>query len=257
MASVPILMYHSISDQDETGVSPYYRTCTSPRMFAEQMRFISERGYRTISLPEARRRLQAGDDVAKTAVITFDDGFRDFHLEAFPVLNGFGQTATMFLPTSFIGDTRRKFKGRECLTWEDVRALRRHGINFGSHTVTHPKLVTLPVEAILRELADSKQEIEQQIGEKVETFAYPYAFPQENAGFRSSFESLLGDAGYSVSVTTIIGRVAKDENPLRWKRLPVNSDDDLNLFEAKLAGAYDWLSVAQGAFKRLKQTVSR
>src|SRR6185369_12183946 len=105
-----------------------------------------------------------------------DDGFRNFHTEAFPVLQKHQFTATVFLPTGFIGDAadvpsgqsrvedngpaenaeaegvlvaplpgsqaspgrgRRSFKGTECLTWEEVRELRNSGIRFGSHTVTH------------------------------------------------------------------------------------------------------------------------
>ena len=78
---------------------------------------------------------------ARAVVITFDDGFRDFYTAAFPVMQEHQFTATVFLPTAFIGEDRRSFKGAECLTWEEVRRLRRAGVQFGSHTVNHPRLV--------------------------------------------------------------------------------------------------------------------
>ncbi len=255
-ASIPILMYHSISEQDETGTSPYYRTCTAPKVFSAQMKFLSSRGFRSISLVDARGRLERGEDVSQSVVITFDDGFRDFHTEAFPVLKQSGHTATMFLPTAYIGDQRRAFKGRECLTWDEIRSLRNNSMHFGSHTVNHPKLVELSPQALRSELVESKTEIEQQLGENVETFAYPYAFPQENHEFSSAFQRVLKDVGYSICVTTRIGRIKQGDNCLTWKRLPVNSCDDSGLLEAKLVGAYDWLAGPQNVFKRLKSAVS-
>ena len=76
----------------------------------------------------------------RLAVITFDDGFRDFLTAAWPSLSEFGFTATVFLPTGSIAGQRATFQDRECLTWDEVRTLRREGITFGSHTVSHPSL---------------------------------------------------------------------------------------------------------------------
>ena len=125
--ALPILMYHGICDDPEPGVAAYYKTNTSPAVFRQHMQYLAENGYRTIRLeeavemikrpgssPEARdqksqRRGEVGNDFTKNVVITFDDGLRNFYTHAFPVLQEFGFTATMFLATSFIGDDRRSF----------------------------------------------------------------------------------------------------------------------------------------------------
>src|SRR5665213_3134267 len=112
---IPILMYHSISNRQEMG-HPYYRTVTSPEVFAKQMQYLHDNGYSALSLSDAVKWLE-GPSGGRPVVITFDDGFQDFYTSAFPILTKLGLSATMFLPTAYIGDTCQSFKGVECLTW--------------------------------------------------------------------------------------------------------------------------------------------
>ena len=123
-------MYHSIGDEDETGVQPYYRTTTAPSVFALHMKHLSDLGYSTIAPAEAVKFLQNGSLTKKCAVITFDDGYSNFYRHAFPILNRCHFSATVFLPTAFIGTQPIQFKGKDCLTWNEVRELRKHGISF-------------------------------------------------------------------------------------------------------------------------------
>ncbi|MGD1025633.1 MAG: polysaccharide deacetylase family protein [Candidatus Sulfotelmatobacter sp.] len=251
--SIPILMYHSISDDAESGVHPYYRTSTSPQQFALQMQYLYENGFRTASLPEAVTQLRGeAAGKGKNVVITFDDGYRDFYREAFPVLSRLGFSATMFLPTSFIGEQTLQFKSRECMTWGEVRELQKSGIAFGSHTVTHPQLHALSMPAINEEITSSKQTIEQKLGCAADGFAYPYAFPQTDRDFTMRLCDSLRQAGYRNGVCTIVGRANRRSEPLFMERLPVNSCDDAPLFQAKLAGAYDWVAKSQYLAKKGK-----
>jgi len=272
--AIPVLMYHSITDSLETGTSPYYRVNTSPGRFREHLRFLAENGYKTISLSALVDRLlveesrskskikskisDGGDHANSTAnsklvVITFDDGFRNFATHAFPALQEHGFTATMFLPTAFIQDERKSFKGTECLTWCEVREMHQAGIEFGSHTVNHPMLVDLPLPQVRNELRQSKAELEQNLGEAVRTFCYPYAFPQGYPQFVEAFTQEVAAAGYRCCTTTRVGRTRPGDDPFCLKRLPVNAADDIPFLGAKLCGAYDWFGLLQSVSKRLRR----
>jgi peptidoglycan/xylan/chitin deacetylase (PgdA/CDA1 family) len=304
--TLPVLMYHSISDDTEPAFSPYYKVCTSPRRFAEHMQWLAEAGWRGVTLSEGLAWLNAKETAGnylqaaaesperntfnqqtsaisrsnqspdfasassgethhsalgphhsdsppvKLVAITFDDGFRDFHTAAFPILRQHGFSATMYLPTAFIGDEPIRFKERECLTWAEVEELQQAGMEFGSHTVNHPVLVKLDWPEIEMELRDSKTTLEKRLKRPVRAFAYPYAFPQTNRDFRTRFLEVLRTAGYESCVTTEIGTMLPGDELLQIKRLPVNECDDANLLRAKLTGAYDWMGGPQKMIKRLK-----
>ena len=109
---------------------------------------------------------------------------------------------------------------------------------------------------IRAELEVSRTVMEQELGERMLTFAYPYAFPSADRSFVAAFTGLLKDTGYECNVTTRIGRVRNGDDPFTLKRLPANSADDAALFRAKLRGAYDWMNRPQDTLKKLKSAGS-
>ena len=249
-AGVPILMYHSISDQTEGGKHAYYRTTTSRRVFSQHMSYLSAMNYATTSVADVAQLRADSDQSLRRIVITFDDGYRDFYRQAAPILERFGFTATVFLPTHFIGNSPIDFKHNACMTWSEVRELHKRGFSFGSHTASHPQLYGMSFDSIDRELTVSKRTLEQELGCPIHSFAYPYAFPEHKTRFTSRLRNRLQAAGYTCGVCTSIGRNEGGSDPFFMKRVPVNSEDDLTLLKAKLAGAYDWLAYPQRWFKR-------
>lgn len=251
-AGIPILMYHSIAEENESGVHPYYRVAVSPATFTSQMKYLHDNGYSSLDLSDVTSKASSGNCYKeKQVVITFDDGYQNVYSEAFPILQRFGFKATVFLSTAYIGNSALSFKHRDCLTWPQVRELHRHGITIGSHTVTHPQLHNLCKTLIRHELVDSRNAIEDYISAPVDTFAYPYAFPQADKSFQAVLHNLLRDAGYTSGVCTMVGRANPRSEPLFLPRLPINSADDMDLFRAKLRGSYDWMGRSQSMLKKL------
>ena len=246
---IPILMYHSISDEKEKS-HPYYHVNTSPAVFDAHMSYLHEKNYSVINLQDLKKSFDARDST-KCVVLTFDDGFYDFFTNAFSILKKYNFSATVFLPTGFIHNERLSFKGKECMTWNEVRHVQSKGINFGSHTVTHLQLNNLSTKEIENEIKLSKNKIEDETGIMVESFSYPYAFP-ENKEFGITLRTLLKKCGYTNGVTTKIGTANNGDDTFFQPRLPVNTADDILFFEAKLQGSYDWLNKPQIFIKRFK-----
>ena len=248
---IPILMYHSISDVKES-THPYYHVNTSPVVFEAHMRYLSENNYKVISLQDLSSEHDTNHS-NKQVVITFDDGFLDFYTNAYPILKNFGFTATVFLPTAFIQNNRMSFKNNPCMTWDEVRQLMTKGISFGSHTVSHPQLAELNENEIKNEIKSSRQSIEEATGTKIDSFSYPFAFPQENRDFIARYKEILIEQGYRTAVTTIIGRASIGmDDLLCLKRIPANNGDDPLFFRLKLQGAYDWLQTPQSFVRQIK-----
>jgi peptidoglycan/xylan/chitin deacetylase (PgdA/CDA1 family) len=252
---VPILMYHSISDNYFGKSHPYYQINTSAEMFASQMRWLRNSGYRTLDLGELLKNFESGSSLGKAVVITFDDGYRDFLDGALPALKQCGFSATIFLATDRIQDAPTRLNGAEYLTWQEVRSLHSEGIRFGSHTVTHPDMRSLGPEQIEYELGCSKEVIEQKLGEAVTSFAYPFAFPEEDRDFTRFLKDSLENQGFLNGVTTILGRASRSDNPYFLPRLPVNDWDDEDFLQAKLEGGYDWMHWPQRIYKTLHHNV--
>jgi len=247
---IPILMYHSISDKNEDHLHPYFRLNTKVDIFKNHMNFLARNSYQVIGLSETINLIKKKNGAnQRYVVITFDDGYEDFYHGAYPVLQEFGYNATVYLPTSYIDDT---FNGIKCLKWGQIEELSRGGITFGSHTVTHPRLVLLPGQTeVETELRESKKIIEDNIGIEIRDFSYPFAFPEEYKDFKAMLNSILANLNYQSCVTTIIG--TRHESPYLLKRIPVNTYDDEVFFKSKLEGAYDWLHTFQYLSKLYKK----
>jgi peptidoglycan/xylan/chitin deacetylase (PgdA/CDA1 family) len=189
-----VFLYHRIAQlpeqHDPLGLA------VLPELFEQQMVYLQQAGYQCLSLGEAVRRWRDGlAQPSKSFVLTFDDGYQDLYTNAWPVLERYGFTATVFLVTGRAGH-ESDWKGQTgpsaapLLSWKEVRELSRLGLDFGSHTLSHPRLTSLDDEQAMCEILQSKAMIEDRSGVKIDLFSYPYS------DFDNRIQRMVAESGY-------------------------------------------------------------
>jgi peptidoglycan/xylan/chitin deacetylase (PgdA/CDA1 family) len=244
-SEVRILYYHSVSDAP-------IRSSVSPAAFEGQMRYLANHGYALLSLSDAVDRLASGAACpARSVVVTFDDGFHDNYEHAFPILTRFKVPATIFLAVGHIGTgrlptlTRTDFMPRP-LDWTEVREMQAHGIDFGSHTITHPMLSTIPPDEARREIGESKRMLEDRLGTGVPFFCYPRGDANE------AMKRMVCDAGYTAACSTLPGLNEPRTDLFGLRRTYISRRDSAQEFAKKMEGAYDLLQQALVTWRRLR-----
>lgn len=158
---VPILMYHEI---ETAGRRPGERYTVRAEAFERQLAYLSEHGYKTVSLDEA---LATPRGEPKRLVITFDDNHLSHHSIAVPLLKQYGYRATFFIVGSFVG------QAGEWLDRRHLVEMRRDGMSIESHSHTHRFLDGLPLEELDSELKLSKQALEEHLGASINFVSCP------------------------------------------------------------------------------------
>ena len=174
LSGLPILCYHSI-DRSGSPVS------LAPQVFADQMAYLRAHGYQTVTLHDVVEYAKNGySSVARPVCIVFDDGYKNNYTEAFPVLQEKGFSATIFVTTDYCGKSNSwgqqhgSIPSLSMMVWEEIVEMSRHGIEFGSHTKSHPKLAEIDGKKAHEELEGAKAELENHLGRKVEFASYPF-----------------------------------------------------------------------------------
>lgn len=267
--AVPVLMYHHVSP------NPGLVTL-SPEVFSAQMEWIAANGYHTATCDELAGFLEGGGLPAKSVVITFDDGYLDNYVYAYPVLERLGLRAAVFIVTGWIGDgPPRKHSGmsgeipscpdhKTCmakvrsgqgdevmLRWSEIDAMHRSGVfEFHSHTHTHTRWdqrVADPAarrEALARDLSQSRDALKERLGREERHLCWPQGY------FDDDYVAVAEDLGFQIFYTTRrhvntrrtprqdVGRLVAKERPGSWlaRRLLIYSSPLLGRLYTALRG---------------------
>lgn len=202
------LMYHELElpkrqlCQSDPG---YVRYIVPEADFRSQVKFLRESG-----LP-VRNVTQSFSADSDGIVLTFDDGCETDLLTAAPILRDAGFNATFYVTTGFLGTRGYMLPGQ-------VRELSDLGFEIGSHSVTHPYLDELGAVDLKRELADSKSQLEEMIGRKVDHFSCP--------GGRGSPQVVetAKQCGYLSVTTSRVGRNTATSDRFSLARVAIMRD---------------------------------
>lgn len=215
---------------------------------------LHENGYRTLSLLEAVDHLRRGVPFPdRSLVITFDDGYQTVYDEAFPVLERYGMSSTVFLTAGEKGETGAadqlpSLNGRPMLAWSQIREMHRHGIAFGAHTLTHLDLTRLPLDRMEAEVCDSKAIIEDALGAPINCFAYPYGRYDKRSHniVRGHFACACSDR---------LGLITASSDPYAMERVDAYYLRTERLFSVMLTRWFPWYVRARSIPRRIRRAV--
>jgi peptidoglycan/xylan/chitin deacetylase (PgdA/CDA1 family) len=195
------------------------------------MHYLHEQGYSCLPLINLVKPLPRKVSLPKKGfVLTFDDGYLDFLVEAFPILSRYEFTATVFLVTDSVGKESNwgDAVGFPLMNWEQIQTLSQRGVSFGSHTCTHPRLSQLPDEQIRVELIRSKKQLETTLNQEILFLAYPFGDSDER------IRRLAMEAGYIAACGISRGK----RGPFNLKRCLAYADENLPVFAFRLTRWY-------------------
>ena len=235
--NVVVLCYHGVTKRSTRHPDDPFGLHVREDRFRGHLDYL-RRHYRVISFRDYLRardgQLQLPD---YSAVITFDDGHRNFYTVAAPLLESHQMPALMFLISNRVVANGSKSPSwcedddQDYLSWDEVRELTTRGFEFGSHTCSHQRLPQVSPPEVERELADSKSTIEQHLTTDGLPLAYPYGMTRDDIAAQAAA------VGYSCAFTTDTGFNNKTTPLFKLHRILIgDNQDNVSAFAARVAG---------------------
>ena len=167
-----ILQYHHINTRTPAVTS------VSPANFQMHMEYLRDNNFQILPLELVIQTLQSGDVLPeKTAVITFDDGYRSVYEVAFPLLKSYGWPFTVFIASGLVSSNAALYS-----SWDQLREMGNAGATIANHTVSHLYMLDLLegedesawLQRLEFEIEAAEEEIYRQTGQRHKLFGYPY-----------------------------------------------------------------------------------
>lgn len=198
---VPILLYHYVEYVKDPGDTIRKSLDILPTTFESEIKTLKDAGYNFITMADLANALDDRITLpSKVVILTFDDGYRDFHTDVFPILKRQQVKATVFIVPNFLN------KPNNMDTWM-IKEIAKSGlVEIGAHTMDHSYLKGLALKRVEYEVRESKKYLEKNFNIKVVSFAYPYG------SFDNTTIDVVKKAGFRSAVTTISGIFAQDLN---------------------------------------------
>lgn len=218
---VPILMYHYVSVPPSDADRYRLDLSVTPDQFSEQLVFLRENGYTTITLDDLFLALNEGRPLPpRPVVLTFDDGYADAYDHAFRLLEQYEMVGTFFVVTDWLDARRPGY-----LTWDQARAMVAGGSAIQSHSRSHIDLTNgCDHDCLVYQLLGSTETIEAEIGVRPRFLCYP------SGRYDAAVVQVAAEVGFVAAVTTQGGTLHTSDRLLELKRVRVRGTTSLSDF---------------------------
>ena len=215
---VPILMYHYVSTPPPGADQYRVNLSIEPDMFRQHLQYLKDNGYTTISLYDLDAALAEGTPLPdKPVILTFDDGYSDHYVTAFPLLREFGMTATFFIITDTADHGSANY-----MSWAQMDEMAAAGMSIESHTKTHAELRGRTYDFLVYEILGSLESVRAHTIEKGQMFCYPVG------RYDDLTLSVLGSTDVLRAVTTEFGLWHTTDNRLEVPRVRISYTTGVN-----------------------------
>lgn len=217
--SIPVLLYHRIAAR------PDDRVAVDPALFARHLDLVAASGRTPMTIAELAGALRGERPMPlRPVAITFDDGYDDT-VASVQSLNDRGLSSTIYVTIGTLGQPGRLSEQQlsELAGMQEVVAL-------GAHTESHPHLDELSLPAVREEVVGSKLILEDLIGRRVDSFAYPYG------SYDGRVRHAVIEAGFTSAAAVKNAISHQDDDPWAIARYMVTRDTSLALIEQLLEG---------------------
>jgi len=237
-ATVPILMYHNISERPLTAGSLLYGLTVSDAGFAAQLAYLRDHGYHTITLVRLFEYLYYDRPLPhRPIVLTFDDGYDNAYADAFPLLRRYGAVGVFNVITGKVG--LRHDGVNSYTSWPQLAQMRQAGMEIESHTVYHEDLGLVSRGQARREALLARIALRQHLGVPAQFLTYPSGEPfrSGSAAAQTRVLGLVAAAGYVGALLDqrVPSTLQQAALPYQLPRIRVDGGEPLAAFAASLA----------------------
>ncbi len=236
--SFNIIFYHEIPD-DFTN------------KFSSQMNFIAK--HTTVVACNFTGPYKKGTSYTS---VTFDDAFKSFHKNAYPILLQKNIAATVFVPTLYMGSKPAWITDKDSysyneiiMTETEIATTASDLFTYGSHTNSHCRLTDLTMQQQKQELSESQQTLQKILKTDIDLFAFPFG----------EYNKATLDISKQLGFKHIFRILPRNnfKNTFFRGRIEVYADEWSLEFRLKACGYYNWMPTAIAAKRLLKKILHR
>jgi len=198
-------VYHRFGDDR------YSSTNIDIQRFEEQLQYLRDNGYRTLTLSEAINKVRKnGTQEDKMVVLTIDDAYKSFYQKALPLLKQYQIKATLFVNTETVG-------AGDFMSWDEIRETQTSGVEIGNHSHSHAYFLNASAEDFRDDLAQSEALFKANLARSPSVYAYPYG------KWNVDMVSFLKQAGYAGAAAQHSGVMHPNSNRFALPRFPMST----------------------------------